>query len=142
MHQAYASAHAPQGRCAKLVSASLSAILHDAVAGSYIMKSEIRERVNSLVANSGSFIDLQPRPSAQFTINNIAYLLLIQNFSNKKRGLVMLNADKKGELVTTPVPVYDRYEYNVGLTQPGNDYFILPYSHKSETGLLKVTLSN
>ena len=107
-----------------------------------VLNEKLSTTKDTLVENNNSFFDLQPRPSAQFTMNNEAYLVLIQNFSNKKRGLVMLNADKRGELVTTPLPVYDRYEYNIGLLQPGNDYFILPYTHKSETGLLKITLSN
>ena len=52
-----------------------------------------------------------------------------------------MHTNNSGELETTPLSVYDRYEYNVAIAQPGPDYFILPYSHKNETGLLKITMT-
>ena len=97
---------------------------------------------DTVVANSGSFYEVQPRPFAQFVFNKEAYLLLIQNFSHKKKGLLMMHAADNGELETTPLSVYDRYDYNIALAQQGTDYFILPYTHKNETGLVKVTLTN
>ena len=53
-----------------------------------------------------------------------------------------MHAADNGELETTPLSVYDRYDYNIALAQQGTDYFILPYTHKNETGLVKVILSN
>ena len=107
-----------------------------------VLNEQLRPSSDSLVESKDLFYDLQPSPIGQCTINRTAYLVLIQNFTANKRGLVMVNADDNGMLKTTPLPVYDRYDYNPSLLQAGNDYFILPYSHKNETGLLKITLQD
>lgn len=107
-----------------------------------VLNDKLTTTKDSLVTNDRTYYDLQPRPSSQFTMGGKSYLVLIQNFSANKRGLVLMHTDKQGTLATTPLPVYDRYEYNPSLLQSVNDYFILPYSNGRETGLLKITMTN
>jgi len=52
VHQPRVGAHAPQRRRAELVRRRLAAILHDAVAGAYIVQQEVAERVDDLVGQS------------------------------------------------------------------------------------------
>jgi hypothetical protein len=54
---------------------------------------------------------------------------------------VIVYADSAGKVTTTPVPVFDRYEYFIQETQAKKDYFLVPYRYKKEMGLVKVSLS-
>ena len=86
---------------------------------------------DSVVANSGSYFDVQPHPYAQFNSGNKAYLLLIQNFSSRQHGLLLLSNNTKAGLSTISLPVFDRYDYELPQLQAlGKDAFILPYSYK------------
>lgn len=97
---------------------------------------------DSVVANGGNVYDVQPRPYAQFALGQKAYLLLIENFSASKRGLLLLTGNEKSGLSSTSLPVFDRYEYMVPQVQGLNDCFILPYVYKNEVGLIKITPTN
>ena len=97
---------------------------------------------DTVIENNGSYFDLQPRPNAQFTIDSTVYLLFLQNFSAKQKGLVMVHANRKGRVFTTPLPVFDRYEYLLPQTQATKDFFLVPYRYKRELGLLKVSIQN
>lgn len=96
---------------------------------------------DSVVENRGSFYNVQPRPHAQFTLGKKAYLLLIENFSAKKHGLLLFTGNEAGGLSTISLPVFDRYEYMLPQVQATKDYFILPYSYKNEIGLVKISLT-
>jgi hypothetical protein len=98
---------------------------------------------DSLVANDGSFYKVQPRPAARFEMNGKAYLVLIENFSTKQRGLLLAGNNNEGELTMTSLPVFDRYEYLLPQLQAvSNDYFLVPYTYKNEIGLVKITMTN
>lgn len=97
---------------------------------------------DSLVANGGSFYDIQPRPFAKFQVKGKAYLVLIENFSTKKRGLFMASNGANNELAMVSLPVYDRYEYLLPQLQPVANGFVVPYRDKSDMGLLKITFTD
>ena len=74
-------------------------------------------------------------------MNNKAYLVLVQNFTPKRRGLLLVNGNN-GKFQTHDISVYDRYEYQLSqLKAVNNEYFIVPYTYKNETGLVKVRLA-
>lgn len=94
---------------------------------------------DSLVTNNERVLDVQPRPFAQFSGKDKSYLILVQNFSADRRGLLMLSKANTGELHTEDVRVFDKYHYLLQQSQAvGNSYFILPYTHKKEIGLVKI----
>ena len=96
---------------------------------------------DSLVNNKQHALGIQARPFGQVTIKNKNYLVLIENFSAKHRGLIVITDNGKRKLLTTDIPVFDRYEYLLAQLQPvDNDYFILPYLYKREIGLVKIRL--
>jgi hypothetical protein len=96
---------------------------------------------DSIVANDGNIYDVLPGPFGKFVMKGKAYLVLVQNFSPRKRGLVLLSGGDDGSFLSHDIPVFDRYQYLLSQLQPvGDEYFILPYTHKNETGLVKVTM--
>jgi hypothetical protein len=97
---------------------------------------------DSLIANNKNVFDVQPRPYAQFVMNNKAYLILIQNFSSKHRGLLMVNATADGQLTTSDLRVFDRYNYLLPQLQAVGNYFILPYTYKNDIGLVKIKMED
>jgi hypothetical protein len=98
---------------------------------------------DSLIANDQRVLDVQPRPFAQFSSKNKNYLILVQNFSSDRRGLLMLSKTASGELHTEDIRVFDKYQYLLSQSQAvGDSYFILPYTHKKEIGLVKITPEN
>lgn len=106
-----------------------------------ILDDRFRAIKDSLVVNNGNVYNIQPQPFAQFELNDKAYLLLVENFSAKQRGLLLVHADDKNNLITTSIPVYARHEYLVTQLQTIRDeYFILPYTNKSEIGLVKIPM--
>ena len=96
---------------------------------------------DSVAENRGSFYEVQPRPYGQFTLRKKAYLLMIENFSTKRHGLILFSGYETG-LSTTNLPVFDRYDYMLPQVRAEKNYFILPYAHKREIGLIKITLDN
>jgi hypothetical protein len=96
---------------------------------------------DSVVANDGNIYDVLPRPFGKFVMKGKAYLVLVQNFSPKKRGLLLISGGDGGSFLSQDIAVFDRYQYLLSQLQPvGDEYFILPYTHKDETGLVKITM--
>ena len=106
-----------------------------------VLNPELTAVKDSVAENRGSFYDVQPQPHGKFTLGKKAYLLLIENFSTNKHGLLLFSGDEAGRLSTTSLPVYDRYDYLVPQVQAVKDYFLVPYSHKNEIGLVKITMT-
>ncbi len=107
-----------------------------------VFNDQFKKIKDSVVANSGTFYDVQPRPYGQFVIDKKACLLLIENFSIRQHGLVLFSGDANGGLSAVSIPVYDRNDYIIEQVQAVKNSFILPYTHKNETGLLKITLTD
>jgi len=96
---------------------------------------------DSVVRNDDKSVNVKPLPFGRFAIKNKAYLLLIQNYTNKKRGLLMVSGGGAQEgFEFQDIHVAERYEYLLLNLQSVNDYFILPYTYKNEIGLVKVTI--
>jgi hypothetical protein len=108
-----------------------------------VLDDQFKFKSDSLVANNKKIIEVQPHPFAQFILNNKGYLILVQNFTRKQRGLLMVGSTAKGHFSTVPIPVYDRYNYLLTQLQLiNNSYFIVPFVTKSEIGLMKVTVAD
>jgi hypothetical protein len=98
---------------------------------------------DSTVPNSRKVSDLEPRPFSQFTMNNKAYLLMIQNFTSSRRGLLLVSRNENNQLATEDIPVFDRFEYLLSLFRTVNNrYVILPYTHKNDIGLVKIKIAD
>jgi hypothetical protein len=96
---------------------------------------------DSLVKNNRKIMEIQPQPFSQFSIGDKAHVVLIQNFTAKRRGLVMITSDEKEDFLTQSLPVFDRYDYVLSQLQFVKDkYFIVPFLFKNEMGLMKVTM--
>lgn len=98
---------------------------------------------DSLVKNKNEkFIRVQAWPYAQFNMNNRAYLVLVQNFTPKTKGLLMVSSDDNGELSHTDIRIYDKYDFMLSkLKAVADEYFIVPYTYKNEIGLVKITMN-
>jgi hypothetical protein len=106
-----------------------------------VLNENLKPVRDTLIPNSKTIFDVQPRPYAQFAMNNKSYLILIQNFSSKRRGLLMVNTVAGGGLTTSDIRVFDRYDYQLPQLQAvGNSYFIMPYTHRNEIGLVKIKM--
>lgn len=106
-----------------------------------VINRDLTAMKDTVAENRGSFYEVQPRPYAQFVLGGKAYLLLIENFSTKKHGLVLFTNNDKGDLSTTSLPVFDRYDYMIPQVQAVKNYFVLPYAYKNEIGLVKITFT-
>lgn len=98
---------------------------------------------DSLIKNDGNYYKIHPWPYSHFILQNIPYLLLVQELKAKRKALVLVYPDGNDELETIPVRAYNRYNFVLQLLQVVDDnYFIVPFMNKKEMGLMKVTLNN
>ena len=96
---------------------------------------------DSLVKNNGNYYSIDLSPFAQFRLKSIPYLLLIQNFTSNKKGLLLIRPGDNGTMVTSDINVNYRYNFLLRQLRVGEDqYFIMPYKYKGEIGLLKVNM--
>ncbi|HLO38385.1 MAG TPA: hypothetical protein VK173_07845 [Lacibacter sp.] len=108
-----------------------------------LLNNKLEKEKDSLVKNNGSYYKIHPWPYAQFVMNNTPYLLLVQELVAKKRGLLLVYPNKDGYFNTLPVRVYDQFSFMLSLLQSvGDSYFIVPFTNKTEMGLMKVSLNN
>jgi hypothetical protein len=108
-----------------------------------LLNNKLEKEKDSLVKNNGSYYKIHPAPYAQFVMNNTSYLLLVQELVAKKRGLLLVYPDKNGYFNTVPVRVYNQFNFLLSLLQSvGDNYFIVPFTNKTEMGLMKVSLNN
>lgn len=105
-----------------------------------ILDKEFKVVNDSLIANKKKIMEIQPGPFAQFMMNDKGYLVLIQNYTPKRKGLMLLTADDNQYFSVTPLPVYDRFDYLLHQLRSTEKYFIIPYVAKNEMGLVKVTM--
>jgi len=106
-----------------------------------VLNKELKAVNDSVIENKERVYDIQPRPFAQFSYRNKAYLFLIQNFSSNSRGLFAISSDNNGKLISKDIAVFDKYEYLLTKMQAvKKDYVILPYTYKNEVGLVKITI--
>ena len=106
-----------------------------------VLNDQLKTVKDSVISTKRYEYGLQPSPFSQVIINNKACLFLIQNFTGSSRGLFMISGESTGHrLVTTEISVYDKYEYLLDqLKAVNNNSVILPYLHKNEAGLVKIS---
>lgn len=108
-----------------------------------LLNNKLVKEKDSLVKNNGSYYKIHPAPYAQFVMNNTSYLLLVQELVAKKKGLLLVYPNENGYFNTVPVRVYNQFNFLLSLLQTaGDNYFIVPFTNKTEMGLMKVTLNN
>ena len=106
-----------------------------------VLNDQLKAMKDSVIENKERVYDIQPRPFAQFSYHNKAYLFLIQNFSAGSRGLLAISSDNSGKLISKDIAVFDKYEYLLAKMQAAKtNYVILPYTYKNEVGLVKITI--
>jgi len=108
-----------------------------------LLNNRLEKEKDSLVKNNGNYYKIHPSPYAQFVMHDTSYLLLVQELVAKKRGLLLVYPNKNGSFNTIPVRVYNQFNFMLSLLQTvGDNYFIVPFTNKTEMGLMKVTLNN
>jgi hypothetical protein len=105
-----------------------------------VVDKDFKQKSDSLVGNDKKLVEVQSLPFGQFCINNKSYLVLVQNLTSKRKGLLMLGSDNESQLSATPLPVFDRYDFLLSELQSFGNYFIVPYCFKNEMGLMRVTV--
>ncbi len=96
---------------------------------------------DSLVVNGKSTPNVHPTSAQNITLHNKSYLLFTQSFTPKKQGLLLVQANGNDELQISDLMVNDNFEYLLSELQPvNNDYVIIPFRHKREMGLVKITM--
>jgi hypothetical protein len=105
-----------------------------------VVNNRLKAIKDSVVSVKKFEFGIQSTPAAQVLLHNKPRLFLIQNFSESRRRLLMMSAGTAGQLAATDINVYDKYEYLLEQLQGfGNHSVILPYVHKNEAGLLKIS---
>jgi hypothetical protein len=108
-----------------------------------LINNKLEKERDSLVKNNGRFYKIHPGPYAQFVMHNTSYLLLIQELVAKKKGLLLVYPNENGYFNTVSLRVYHQFNFILSLLQTdGGNNFIVPFTNKTEMGLMKVTLNN
>ncbi len=107
-----------------------------------LLNEQFKFKKDSLVENDKKIIEVPSYPFGQFSTGTNTYLVLMHNFTVKRKGLLLMSADSNDKLSVRPLPVYDRFDYLLNQLRSGDkNYFIVPYISKNEMGLLKVTMN-
>jgi hypothetical protein len=108
-----------------------------------LINNKLEKEKDSLVKNNGRFYKIHPGPYAQFVMHNTSYLLLVQELVAKKKGLLLVYPNDNGYFNTVSLRVYHQFNFILSLLQiDGGNNFIVPFTNKTEMGLMKVTLNN
>ena len=106
-----------------------------------LLSKELKIISDTLVPNRKNSYNLKAGPFARFSANNKDYLLMIQEFSQRKQGLLMINANDAHHLLFTDIAVNDRNEYLLQKAKPiPQSGIVIPYTNKKEVGLVKITV--
>lgn len=96
---------------------------------------------DSLVPNTKDSYTIKADQFIRFAVNNKEYMLLGQQFVKKSRGLLMVNTNDTQQLIYTHLIVNDRNDYLLSKSQIiAHAGIIIPYRHKLEAGLIKITM--
>jgi len=94
---------------------------------------------DTLVSNSKSLYTIQTGKFARFHANEKEYMLIGQRFFRRSNGLLLVNSDG-GHLLYTNIRVNDRNHYLVSKANISPHGIIVPYIHRREAGLERITL--
>lgn len=105
-----------------------------------LLNEQFAIKKDSLVANEKNHNDIQPYTLAQVTLQGRNCLVVLQNFSSKQKGLLLMYVNEKGELQHQDIAVFGRYDFRLSQTRAvDGQSFILPYVNKKEFGLVKIS---
>ena len=107
-----------------------------------LLNNKLEKEKDSLVKNNGRYYNLHPWSHAQFVLQKKAYLLMVHELTAKRKGLILMYPSEQGEIGSLPVRVHHQFNFMLQLVQTADDYFIVPFTNKTEMGLMKVTLNN
>jgi hypothetical protein len=91
------------------------------------------------VANNKNAYTLQPDNSTIFSAGNKSHMLIGQRFFKKSNGLLLVNSHANN-LIYTDVRVNNRNDYMLPQSKIIPQGVVIPYTHKREAGLVKITL--
>ena len=78
---------------------------------------------------------------SSFNTDNKNYLLLKEQFPSRGKGLVLINLNKQGAIVPSPLRLYERFHYSLPqLQSAGKGKVIMPFVFRSEVGLVRMTI--
>ncbi len=127
------------GQTSRMPQPYFSGVSNEAVRFSFI-SNKLKITSDSLFPNDKKAHIVEPGNVTGFRTGGKIYMLASQQFFNKSNGILMVNEGKDSQLEFTDVIVNNRNDYI--LTQsakiPGG--VIVPYIHKREAGLVKITI--
>lgn len=94
---------------------------------------------DTVFTNSKNAFSLQANNSASFISHNKNYMVIGQQFFKKSNGLLLVS-DTGDKLEFTDIMVNSRNDYLLSESKPVPGGIIIPYRHKREAGLIKITL--
>ena len=108
-----------------------------------LLNKYFERRKDSLVKNNGNYYKIHPWTYAHFTMQNRAYLLLVEEIVAKKKGLLLVYPSENDDFETISLRVQSNYSFLLQHLQVvENKYIVVPYINKKEMGLLKVNFTN
>jgi hypothetical protein len=78
---------------------------------------------------------------SNFTKDNYNYLIVKEQFPSSGKGLLLLHIDQQGQLIPSPLRLYDRYHYSLPqMQQSGRGSVLIPYIYKGEVGMVNMSV--
>jgi len=106
-----------------------------------LLNKEFKITSDSLISNTRDSYTLRANQFTRFTIKQKEYVLVAQQFSTRKNGLLLVNANSGKQLIYNYVKVYEKFNYLLSKSRiVGSEGIIVPYLHKREAGLLKISV--
>lgn len=95
---------------------------------------------DTLVKNTKDSYTIKDEQSTRFELKGKEFLLVAQQFYQRKNGLLLVSADDSNKLQYEFLRVNERNKYMVSKAKniPGHG-IVIPYVHKSEVGFIKIT---
>lgn len=105
-----------------------------------LLDKDLSKTSDSLMANNKNAHTVQPDNTVSFSANNKSYMLIGQRFYKKSNGLLMVNSNDANNLVYTDIRVNNRNEYLLLQSKIIPHGVIIPYTHRREAGLVKISV--
>jgi len=107
-----------------------------------LLDKEFKITGDSLISNTKNSYTLKANQFTRFTVEHKEYVLMAQQFSTRKNGLLLVNTNANQQLVYNYVKVYEKFNYLLAKSRIiDSEGIIVPYLHKREAGLLKISVS-
>lgn len=97
---------------------------------------------DSVVGHKTNQGNLSAREYATVYLKNKSGILFKQNFTPRKKGLLLVSVNNNGQLSAEDITVFENYEYSLSnLQMLDQEQFILPYITRTEMGLVKISFT-